>query len=303
LPEFRVIAVAVLLLRVGAARTPYCLIQARRPEHPTAGRTHKGSCSHTAVVSIVWPRSVPLHCALYGMLWRVLWTAARCRSSPGAPDDDPAMAGQHGFSNFSGCRMADQDVNLGRRRFLTATTAVVGGVGGVFAAVPFYKSLLPSDKAKTAGAPVIADISKLEPGQRLAVRWRGQPVWIIRRTPELLAGLASLNGLLADPDSKIDHQPAYAANEMRSIKPEYAVIIGVCTHLGCAPTFFPDMVPQEFDSEWKGGFFCPCHGSRFDLAGRVFKNVPAPTNLRIPPYHFIDDHTIEIGVDPTAEAA
>ena len=193
--------------------------------------------------------------------------------------------------------MADHDVNHGRRRFLTATTAVVGGVGGVFAAVPFFKSLLPSDRAKTAGAPVVADISKIEPGQKLSISWRGQPVWIIRRTPELLAGLPTLDDRLADPDSKIGNQPAYAANATRSIKPEFAVIIGVCTHLGCAPTFFPEMVPQEFDGHWKGGFFCPCHGSRFDLAGRVFKNVPAPTNLRVPPYHFIDDNTIEIGVD------
>ncbi len=199
--------------------------------------------------------------------------------------------------------MADSDVNHGRRRFLTATTAVVGGVGGVFAAVPFYKSLAPSDRAKTAGAPVIADISKVEPGQKLNVRWRGQPVYIIRRTPELVAGLATLRDRLADPDSKIDHQPMYAANATRSIKPEIAVIIGVCTHLGCAPMMIPEMVPQEFDAEWKGGFFCPCHGSRFDLSGRVFKNVPAPTNLRIPPYRFIDDNTIEIGVDPVAEAA
>lgn len=199
--------------------------------------------------------------------------------------------------------MADHEVNHGRRRFLTATTAVVGGVGGVFAAVPFYKSLQPSDRAKTAGAPVIADISKIEPGQKLNVSWRGQPIYIIRRTPELLAGLPTLNDRLADPESKIDHQPKYAANVTRSIKPEFAVIIGVCTHLGCAPILFPEMVPQEFDGQWKGGFFCPCHGSRFDLAGRVFKNVPAPTNLRIPPYHFIDDNTIEIGVDPTAGAA
>jgi ubiquinol-cytochrome c reductase iron-sulfur subunit len=199
--------------------------------------------------------------------------------------------------------MADHDVNHGRRRFLTATTAVVGGVGGVFAAVPFYKSLSPSARAKTAGAPVIADISKIEPGQKLNVSWRGQPVYIIRRTPELVAGLATLNDRLADPESKIDHQPTYAANVTRSIKPEIAVIIGVCTHLGCAPMMVPEMVPQEFDGEWKGGFFCPCHGSRFDLSGRVFKNVPAPTNLRIPPYRFIDDNTIEIGVDPTAEAA
>lgn len=200
--------------------------------------------------------------------------------------------------------MADQGVNHGRRRFLTATTAVVGGVGGVFAAVPFVKSWQPSDRAKTAGAPVLQDISKLEPGQRVIAMWRGQPVWIIRRTPEVLAALSTLGEQLVDPDSvNPEQQPTYAANASRAIRPEIAVIIGICTHLGCSPSFVPEMTPQEFDGEWKGGFFCPCHGSRFDMAGRVYKNVPAPRNLRIPPYHFIDDNLIEIGVDPVAEAA
>lgn len=201
--------------------------------------------------------------------------------------------------------MADHEVNHGRRRFLTATTAVVGGVGGVFAAVPFIKSWQPSARAKTAGAPVIQDISKLEVGQRVIAMWRGQPIWIIKRTPEILAGLATLNDSLVDPDSVINpgQQPTYATNAMRSIKPEIAVIVGICTHLGCSPSFVPEMTPQDFDTQWKGGFFCPCHGSRFDMAGRVYKNVPAPTNLKIPPYHFIDDNTIEIGVDQTAEVA
>lgn len=201
--------------------------------------------------------------------------------------------------------MADHGVNHGRRRFLTATTAVVGGVGGVFAAVPFVKSWQPSAAAKTSGAPVIADISKLEPGQRLIERWRGQPVWIIRRTPDLLAGLATLSDRLVDPNSTVnpEQQPSYAANAQRAIKPEIAVIVGICTHLSCSPTFVPEMVPQEFDDEWKGGFFCPCHGSRFDMAGRVYKDMPAPRNLKVPPYHFIDDNTIEIGVDQMAEVA
>lgn len=201
--------------------------------------------------------------------------------------------------------MAEQVVNHGRRRFLTATTAVVGGVGSVFAAIPFIRSWQPSDRAKSAGAPVVQDISKLEPGQRLTVVWRGQPVWIIRRTPELLAGIASLTNRLHDPDSTInpEQQPSYAANAMRAIKPEIAVLVGVCTHLGCAPSFVPEMTPQDFDGEWKGGFFCPCHGSKFDLAGRVFKGMPAPSNLRVPPYHFIDENIVEIGVDPAAEAA
>ena len=201
--------------------------------------------------------------------------------------------------------MADHGVNHGRRRFLTATTAVVGGVGGVFAAVPFVQSWQPSAAAKTSGAPVIADISKLEPGQRLIASWRGQPVWIIRRTPDLLAGLATLSDRLVDPNSTVnpEQQPSYAANAQRAIKPEIAVIVGVCTHLGCSPTFVPEMLPQEFDGEWKGGFFCPCHGSKFDMAGRVYKGMPAPRNLKVPPYHFIDDNMIEIGVDQMAGVA
>lgn len=200
--------------------------------------------------------------------------------------------------------MAEQIVNHGRRRFLTATTAVVGGVGSVFAAIPFIRSWQPSARAKSAGAPVVQDISKLEPGQRLTVVWRGQPVWIIRRTPELLEGMSELTTRLHDPDSTInpEQQPDYAANAVRAIKPEIAVLVGVCTHLGCAPSFVPEMTPQDFDGEWKGGFFCPCHGSKFDLAGRVFKGMPAPSNLRVPPYHFLDDNTVEIGVDPAAEA-
>ena len=201
--------------------------------------------------------------------------------------------------------MAEHEVNHGRRRFLTATTAVVGGVGGVFAAVPFLRSWQPSARAKSAGAPVLQNFSKLEPGQRLIVMWRSQPVWIIRRTPELLAGMGTLNDQLLDPDSTGNpgQQPAYATNPTRSIKPEIAVIVGICTHLGCSPTYYPEMQPQEFDGHWQGGFFCPCHGSKFDLAGRVFKGVPAPSNLRVPPYRFLDDNTIEIGVDPSAKAA
>lgn len=199
--------------------------------------------------------------------------------------------------------MANEGVNTGRRRFLTATTAVVGGAGAIFAAVPFIKSWKPSARAQVAGAPVTVDVSRLLPGQRLTVTWRGQPVWLIRRTEEQLAALSSLNGQLRDPNSENpEQQPAYAANATRSLRPELAVLIGICTHLGCVPLFRPEMQPQPFDPEWKGGFYCPCHNSRFDLAGRVFEGVPAPTNLRVPPYHFTGDAELVIGVDPQGTA-
>ena len=199
--------------------------------------------------------------------------------------------------------MANQDVNPGRRRFLTATTAVVGGVGAAAAAVPFIKSWQPSARAQVAGAPVTEDISKLEVGQRLIVQWRGQPVWIIRRTPEMLAALPAQDSRLRDPNSdNPDQQPEYAKNPTRSIKPEIAVLVGTCTHLGCSPLFRPELEPQPFDADWKGGFYCPCHNSRFDLAGRVYQGVPAPTNLKVPPYRFVDDTHIEIGVNPEGAA-
>lgn len=199
--------------------------------------------------------------------------------------------------------MANQDVNPGRRRFLTATTAVVGGAGAVVAAVPFIKSWQPSARAQVAGAPVTEDIGKLQVGQRLIVQWRGQPVWIIRRTPQMLATLPAQDGRLRDPNSdNPEQQPEYARNAHRSIKPEIAVLVGTCTHLGCSPLFRPELTPQPFDAEWKGGFYCPCHNSRFDLAGRVYEGVPAPTNLKVPPYRFIDDNRIEIGVNPEGAA-
>jgi len=202
--------------------------------------------------------------------------------------------------------MAEQGVNNGRRRFLTTTTAVVGGAGAIFAAVPFVKSWQPSARAKLAGAPVEIDISKLEPGQRLIGQWRGQPVWIVRRTPETLEQLKSLEGRLQDPKSLQPQQPVYVVDaahpEYRSIKPEVLVLVGICTHLGCSPMFKPELVAQPFDPEWKGGFFCPCHGSKFDLAGRVYAGVPAPTNLKVPPYKFLDDNHIMIGVDPDKAA-
>lgn len=197
--------------------------------------------------------------------------------------------------------MANQGVNSGRRRFLTATTAVVGAVGAGFAAVPFIKSWQPSARAQVAGAPVEVDISKIEVGQRLTVQWRGQPVWLVRRTPEQLAALPAQDSRLRDPKSvNPEQQPEYARNEHRSIKPELLVLVGLCTHLGCVPLFRPELQAQPFDADWKGGFYCPCHNSRFDMAGRVYEGVPAPTNLKVPPYRFIDDNRVMIGVDEGA---
>ena len=189
--------------------------------------------------------------------------------------------------------------NLGRRRFLTATTAVVGAVGAGFAAVPFIKSWNPSARAKLAGAPVTQDISALADGQQLTVKWRGQPIYVAKRTQAMLAMLPQMEPLLADPDSEnTDQQPPYAQNQWRSIKPEILVLVAVCTHLGCAPEFIPELKPQPFDPNWKGGYFCPCHKSRYDLAGRVYQAQPAPANLPVPPYHFENDTLLVIGVDP-----
>ena len=197
--------------------------------------------------------------------------------------------------------MAIDEVHAGRRRFLTVTTAVVGAVGVGFAAIPFVTSWKPIARAQVAGAPVDVDISKLdnEPGMRMIVMWRGKPVWIFKRTPEQLSVLPSLDVRLKDPKSDNPEQtPIYAKNESRAIKPEIAVIVGICTHLGCSPLYIPEMLPQAFDAQWKGGFYCPCHQSRFDLAGRVFDGVPAPSNLEIPPYHFMDEGRLMVGVAP-----
>ncbi len=197
--------------------------------------------------------------------------------------------------------MANDEVHSGRRRFLTATTAVVGAVGVGFAAIPFVSSWKPSARAQVAGAPVEVDISKIdnEPGMRIIVQWRGKPVWIFKRTPEQLGALPTLDSRLRDPNSDNPEQtPAFARNQARSIKPELAVIVGICTHLGCVPGFVPEMLPQPFDPKWQGGFYCPCHQSRFDLAGRVYSGVPAPSNLEIPPYHFVDNTNLVIGVAP-----
>jgi ubiquinol-cytochrome c reductase iron-sulfur subunit len=199
--------------------------------------------------------------------------------------------------------MANEEVNTGRRRFLTATTAVVGAVGAGFAAVPFIKSWSPSARARFAGAPVTVDISALPDASQMVINWRGQPIYIARRTQAMLDVMKTLDGTLADPNSSnTDQQPPYAQNPTRSIKPELAVLVGVCTHLGCAPERLPDVKPEPFDPNWKGGYFCPCHKSRYDLAGRVLKGQPAPANLPVPPYHFENDNTVVIGVDPKGAA-
>ena len=184
-----------------------------------------------------------------------------------------------------------------KRRFLTKATSVAGAVGAGFLAVPFVTSMQPSAKAEAMGAPVEVDIEKLEPGQRVVVLWRGKPVWVVRRTPEVLADLPSLDAVVADPGSEQSEQPLSAKNESRAIRPEIFVAVGVCTHLGCSPTYRPDIAPADLGADWKGGFFCPCHGSKFDMAGRVYKSVPAPVNLEIPPYHFATETRIVIGLE------
>ncbi|MBI4694579.1 MAG: ubiquinol-cytochrome c reductase iron-sulfur subunit [Gammaproteobacteria bacterium] len=194
--------------------------------------------------------------------------------------------------------MSDNAVDTGRRQFLTGTASVLGGIGACFAAVPFIASFQPSEKAKAIGAPVEVDISKLESGQRIIAKWRGKPVWIVRRTPEMIEALKKpLAGQLRDPESKESEQPKYAQNEMRSKNPELLILVGICTHLGCSPTFLPSPDAAGVGENWRGGFFCPCHGSKFDLAGRVFTGVPAPTNLPVPPYKFLNDTRILIGED------
>ncbi|MDH5358384.1 MAG: ubiquinol-cytochrome c reductase iron-sulfur subunit [Gammaproteobacteria bacterium] len=194
-------------------------------------------------------------------------------------------------------------VDTGKRRFLTAAASVVGGAGAAAVAVPFVSSMLPSAKARAAGAPVEADISKLEVGQRITIEWRGKPVWVFRRSPETITALDSQNDKLLDPNSDMtSQQPDYAKNKARSIRDEVMVVVGICTHLGCSPTYRPELAPEDLGPDWKGGFFCPCHGSRFDLAGRVFQGVPAPSNLVVPPYYFQGDNRIIIGEDAQGAA-
>ena len=192
-------------------------------------------------------------------------------------------------------------VNQEKRNFLIAATAGVGALGAAAVAVPFVGSMLPSERAKAAGAPVEVDISKIAPGAMITAEWRGKPVWIINRTDQMTSELAKHNDQLSDPNSEVPQQPVYCKNASRSIKPNLAVVVGICTHLGCSPSE-KLQAGGDMGENWTGGFFCPCHGSKFDLAGRVFKGSPAPINLVVPPYQYLTDTTLVIGVDTKAEA-
>lgn len=199
--------------------------------------------------------------------------------------------------------MNHEGVDQSKRQFLTSALSVVGAVGAGYLAVPFLSQMQPSAKAMAAGAPVEVDISKMEPGQLIRVAWRGKPVWVLNRTPDVITTLATLDSKLADPVSNESMQPEISKNPLRSIKPEIFVAVGLCTHLGCSPTFRPEIAPNDLGPDWKGGFFCPCHGSWFDLAGRVYRGVPAPTNLEIPPYRYETDNLIVVGEDNEADKA
>lgn len=198
--------------------------------------------------------------------------------------------------------MSDREVNQGKRRFLIAATAAMGGVAAAAVAVPFVSSMLPSERAKAAGAPVEADVGKIEPGAMITVEWRGKPVWIVNRTPEMLDLLAEHDDQLSDPKSEVaSQQPGYCDNPGRSVKTNLAVLVGICTHLGCSPS--PKLQPNgDMGADWPGGFFCPCHGSKFDLAGRVFKGSPAPINLAVPPHKYLSDSIVLIGEDDQGAA-
>ena len=189
------------------------------------------------------------------------------------------------------------------RRNLVIATSVVGGAAGAGAAVPFVASMWPSDRARAAGAPVQVDLSRVAPGELAVIEWRGKPVWVLRRTPEMLASLKAAEPRLSDPRSKASEQPKYAENEYRSAKPELMVMEGVCTHLGCSPQLKSAEAKAEMGGDWAGGFYCPCHGSKFDFAGRVFRGAPAPVNLRVPPYEFVSDSTLIIGEDEEKKGA
>jgi len=205
----------------------------------------------------------------------------------------------------SGTRSVEARPDTKRRRVLAAATGIVGGVGIAAASIPFVASMLPSQRARAGGAPVDADFAKLGPGEQVTFEWRGKPVWILRRTATMLKALEnpSHRARLADPDSQVkSQQPAYARNAFRSIMPEYLVLVPTCTHLGCVPTFRPDIAPSDLGPEWPGGYFCPCHGSKFDFAGRVYRNVPAPINLVVPPHRYLSATTVRIGENPEGAA-
>lgn len=199
--------------------------------------------------------------------------------------------------------MENSGVDKKRRRFLVAATSVVGAAGAGAVAMPFLASWNPSERAKSAGAPVELNLSKVEEGQLVRVIWRKKPIWVVNRSQEMIDNLPKNNSLLVDPDSTMEQQPGYAKNPTRAVQDKYLVLVGICTHLGCSPTFRPEMAPADLGADWRGGWYCPCHGSKFDLAGRVYKNVPAPTNLEVPVYSFKDENTLLIGVDENGEAA
>ncbi len=191
----------------------------------------------------------------------------------------------------------EERVDGQRRRFLTVAATVVGGSGAVMATVPFMSALQPSERARAEGGPVEIEIDQIEPGQMVRAMWQGKPVWVVRRTPEGLKSLEGHEDALRDPRSEEPNQPPYAQNPYRSIKPEYLILIGICTHLGCSPLYVPKGQSQELGADWQGGFFCPCHGSRFDLAGRVEKGVPAPSNLVVPRHRYLDEGRVLVGSD------
>ncbi len=191
--------------------------------------------------------------------------------------------------------MANSGVDKNRRRFLIGATSTMGAAGVVAIATPFLSSMSPSARALAAGAPVEVDVSKVEPGQLLRVIWRGKPVWVVNRTEEMLAALPSLDANLKDPNSDVvTQQPEYTKNGYRSREEKYIVLVGICTHLGCSPSYRPEVAPEDLGADWKGGWYCPCHGSRFDLAGRVYKGAPAGTNLEVPPYYFMNDEKTRV---------
>ena len=193
--------------------------------------------------------------------------------------------------------MTESNKSLNRRNFLANLTKVMGGVGSIFAVIPFLSTMLPSEKAKSAGAPIEIDVSGLKPGAFKVVEWRGKPVWIVRRTAEMINNTQEDNDILSDPKSLEEHQPKYTQNKFRSLNPEYLVLLGICTHLGCSPLYKPNSKTAELGLDWKGGFFCPCHGSKFDLSGRVHRGMPAPYNLEVPPYYFVSESRIIVGKD------
>jgi ubiquinol-cytochrome c reductase iron-sulfur subunit len=198
--------------------------------------------------------------------------------------------------------MNEQEKMDKTRRNLVVGASVAGGAAGVAAAVPFVASMLPSERARAAGAPVEVDVSRLAPGELAVIEWRGKPVWVIRRTPEMIESLKGSEARLTDPSSKSSEQPKYAQNEYRSAKPDLMVMEGVCTHLGCSPQLKSAEAKAEMGADWKGGFYCPCHGSKFDYAGRVFRGAPAPLNLKVPPYTLVSEGTLVIGEDKESKA-